>query len=203
MSQPEHPLKIVGHLRSCFREKFGTPRQPLLVPGAAATLTIAKEFLPEHSLVGLERFTHVWLISYFHLNTNKKFLPKVHPPRGRRRGREAPRNFRGQAAPRGHPEPGPAQSSRQVANRGRPRTRFLSPRFRGALLRESGDGDRRAPVDGHDHAQERAARAAETNFPEKNENSQRLRLAWFLGGIGYILPVCIGLPRRLWESSFS
>lgn len=80
MSSTE-PLKVVGVLRSCFREKFGTPRQPLLVPGATATLTIAREFLPEHSLVGLSRFTHVWLISYFHLNTNKKFLPKVHPPR--------------------------------------------------------------------------------------------------------------------------
>ncbi|MBI3289702.1 MAG: tRNA (N6-threonylcarbamoyladenosine(37)-N6)-methyltransferase TrmO [Elusimicrobia bacterium] len=74
-------MRVLGHLRSCFREKFGTPRQPLLVPGATAALTIASEFLPDHSLVGLSRFSHVWLISYFHLNTNKKFLPKVHPPR--------------------------------------------------------------------------------------------------------------------------
>lgn len=81
MSSAAEPLKIVGVLRSCFREKFGTPRQPLLVPGATAALTVAKEFLPEHSLIGLSRFTHVWLISYFHLNTNKKFRPKVHPPR--------------------------------------------------------------------------------------------------------------------------
>ena len=81
MPRSQEPLKIIGMLNSCFREKFGTPRQPLLVPGATATLTIGREFLPEHSLVGLSRFTHVWLISYFHLNTNKKFLPKVHPPR--------------------------------------------------------------------------------------------------------------------------
>lgn len=77
----EQPLRIVGHLKSCFREKFGTPRQPLAVPGATATLRISKDFLPEHSLAGLARFSHVWLISYFHLNTNKKFLPKVRPPR--------------------------------------------------------------------------------------------------------------------------
>lgn len=51
------------------------------MPGATATLRIAKDFLPEHSLIGLSRFSHVWLISYFHLNTNKKFLPKIHPPR--------------------------------------------------------------------------------------------------------------------------
>ena len=79
------PLQPVGVLRSCFREKFGAPRQPLVVPGAAATLRIDRRFLPEHSLDGLEQFSHVWLISYFHLNTNKKFLPKVHPPRLRGR----------------------------------------------------------------------------------------------------------------------
>ncbi|MBI2387958.1 MAG: tRNA (N6-threonylcarbamoyladenosine(37)-N6)-methyltransferase TrmO [Elusimicrobia bacterium] len=78
---PAQPLRVIGKLRSCFREKFGTPRQPLLVPGATATLTIAREFLPEHSLAGLERFSHVWLISYFHLNTNKTVRPKIHPPR--------------------------------------------------------------------------------------------------------------------------
>lgn len=75
------PLRVIGALKSCFREKFGTPRQPLVVPGATASLTIAKEFLPEHSLAGLEKFTHVWLISYFHLNTNKTVRPKIHPPR--------------------------------------------------------------------------------------------------------------------------
>lgn len=74
-------LKVVGRLRSCFREKFGTPRQPHLAPHAVATLTIEAEHLPAQSLVGLEGFSHVWLISYFHLNTNKKFLSKVHPPR--------------------------------------------------------------------------------------------------------------------------
>lgn len=78
---PAQPLRVIGALVSCFREKFGTPRQPLLVPGATASLTIAKEFLPEHSLAGLDRFTHVWLLSYFHLNTNKTVRPKIHPPR--------------------------------------------------------------------------------------------------------------------------
>lgn len=74
-------LRVIGHLRSCLREKFAAPRQPLLAPGATASLTLKAEFLPEHSLVGLEGFSHVWLLSYFHLNTNKKFLPKVRPPR--------------------------------------------------------------------------------------------------------------------------
>lgn len=74
-------LRVIGHLRSCLREKFAAPRQPLLAPGATASLTLKDEFLPDHSLVGLDGFSHVWLFSYFHLNTNKKFLPKVRPPR--------------------------------------------------------------------------------------------------------------------------
>lgn len=78
---PSARLRVVGHLRSCLREKFAAPRQPLLAPGATASLTVKAEFLPEHSLAGLEGFSHVWLLSYFHLNTNKKFLPKVRPPR--------------------------------------------------------------------------------------------------------------------------
>lgn len=75
------PLQIIGVLRSCFREKFGTPRQPHLVPGATASLKIARQFQPEQSLVGLDGFSHVWLLSYFHLNTNTRFSAKVHPPR--------------------------------------------------------------------------------------------------------------------------
>jgi tRNA-Thr(GGU) m(6)t(6)A37 methyltransferase TsaA len=79
-----HPLpglKVIGLLESCFQEKFGTPRQPSLVPGAAARLKILPQFQPEHSLSGLAGFSHVWLISWMHLSTNKTFLPKIHPPR--------------------------------------------------------------------------------------------------------------------------
>jgi tRNA-Thr(GGU) m(6)t(6)A37 methyltransferase TsaA len=81
MSSGGERLQIIGTLKSCFREKFGTPRQPHLVPDATATLKIARQYQPEQSLVGLERFSHVWLLSYFHLNTNTRFSAKVHPPR--------------------------------------------------------------------------------------------------------------------------
>ncbi|HNW43114.1 MAG TPA: tRNA (N6-threonylcarbamoyladenosine(37)-N6)-methyltransferase TrmO [Elusimicrobiales bacterium] len=74
-------LKTIGVLESCFQEKFGTPRQPRLVPGARSKLRIAPEFAPAHSLTGLAEFSHVWLLSWMHLNTNKTFRPKIHPPR--------------------------------------------------------------------------------------------------------------------------
>ena len=81
-TQPELPaFKIIGILESCFQEKFGTPRQSRLVPGALAKLRVYPQFAPEHSLDGLAGFSHVWLLSWFHLSTNKTFHPKIHPPR--------------------------------------------------------------------------------------------------------------------------
>lgn len=82
MSAPRRPLlRAIGTLESCFKEKFGTPRQPQLVTASRARLRVKKEFIPEQSLVGLSEFSHVWLLAYFHLNTNKAFLSTVHPPR--------------------------------------------------------------------------------------------------------------------------
>jgi tRNA-Thr(GGU) m(6)t(6)A37 methyltransferase TsaA len=74
-------FRPIGFIESCFREKFGTPRQGALVPRSPAHLRILPEFIPEQSLVGLAEFSHVWLIFEFDLNTNKAFRSKVHPPR--------------------------------------------------------------------------------------------------------------------------
>ena len=74
-------MQVIGVLESCFKEKFATPRQPHLAPGSTARLRIHPRYSPEHSLAGLEKFSHVWLVSWFHLNTNKTFHPKIHPPR--------------------------------------------------------------------------------------------------------------------------
>jgi len=74
-------FEIIGVLESCFQEKFGTQRQPQLAPGAEAKLRIYPQYAPAHSLAGLAEFSHVWLLSWFHLNTNKTFHPKIHSPR--------------------------------------------------------------------------------------------------------------------------
>lgn len=79
-------FKPIGFLRSCYPEKFGTPRQPGLVPQATGELEILPEFQGELALEGLSEFSHVWLIFGFHRNrddqaTESKYRPKVHPPR--------------------------------------------------------------------------------------------------------------------------
>ena len=76
-----YAVKPIGVVQSCFQEKFATPRQPGLVKDSQAKITLFPEYMPEHSLSGLAGFTHIWAIGWMHLNTNKNFRPKIHPPR--------------------------------------------------------------------------------------------------------------------------
>ena len=84
----------IGTLRSCFKERNGTPRQGLHAPHSRATLRIDPGCGVDAvgALTGLEQFSHVWLIFVFHENTNKPRAQKagsqrrpvckakVHPP---------------------------------------------------------------------------------------------------------------------------
>lgn len=74
-------MKPIGRVESCYRDKFGTPRQPGLAPSSWAKLRIDKEWQPELALQGLQGFSHVWIIFQFHQNTNLRYHAKVHPPR--------------------------------------------------------------------------------------------------------------------------
>lgn len=74
-------FKPIGFIESCYRDKFGTPRQPGLVPSAESRLRLHAEWQPEEALEGLEGFSHVWLLWVFHQNKNLRYHAKVHPPR--------------------------------------------------------------------------------------------------------------------------
>ncbi len=79
MSPQSFSFQKIGVVESCFKERFGTPRQPGMVPLAKAKLIIQKEFLG--ALEGLESFSHLWVVFVFHQNTNKTVKLKIHPPR--------------------------------------------------------------------------------------------------------------------------
>lgn len=74
-------MEVIGYLESCFPDKFGTPRQPGLVPSSWARLKIDKKYQPEEALIGLSSFSHIWVIFLFHKNTNLRYHAKIHPPR--------------------------------------------------------------------------------------------------------------------------
>ncbi|XP_046901394.1 tRNA (adenine(37)-N6)-methyltransferase [Hypomesus transpacificus] len=73
----------IGYISSCFSLKSGTPRQPTLCGASRATLQVQQSLFsnPEHSLVGLEQFSHVWVIFLFHKNGQLSCKAKVKPPR--------------------------------------------------------------------------------------------------------------------------
>lgn len=74
-------MKPIGFIQSCYNEKFGTPRQPHLVPASTAKLKLDSKLNPEQICDGLDGFNYVWLIFLFHENTNKRLQTKIHPPR--------------------------------------------------------------------------------------------------------------------------
>lgn len=74
-------FEAIGHIQSCFREKFGIPRQSGLAPSAQAILQLKPEFALPGMLDGLQAFSHLWLIFVFHDCLNQGWQPKVRPPR--------------------------------------------------------------------------------------------------------------------------
>lgn len=74
-------VHTIGILESCYLDKFGTPRQPGLVPTSFGRIRISPEWQPADSLQGLEAFTHIWVLFHFHQNQVSRFHAKVHPPR--------------------------------------------------------------------------------------------------------------------------
>uniref|UniRef100_UPI0037E8DD59 tRNA (adenine(37)-N6)-methyltransferase n=1 Tax=Semicossyphus pulcher TaxID=241346 RepID=UPI0037E8DD59 len=73
----------IGYISSCFSVKNGTPRQPTICGPSRAELRIEQSVFnnPEHALVGLEQYSHVWIIFLFHKNGHLSYKAKVKPPR--------------------------------------------------------------------------------------------------------------------------
>ncbi|MFZ5571524.1 MAG: tRNA (N6-threonylcarbamoyladenosine(37)-N6)-methyltransferase TrmO [Thermodesulfobacteriota bacterium] len=86
MKENENPegaytFRPIGYFHSCFKEKFGIPRQPGIVENARGQL----ELLPDHgspdTVRGLEDFSHIWLLFVFHAVTHRRQRTTVRPPR--------------------------------------------------------------------------------------------------------------------------
>lgn len=77
----EFHFQSIGVIHSCFKEKFGIPRQPGLVPEAKATLELLSPYNRPESLVELAGFSHLWIIFVFHQALRDQWRPTVRPPR--------------------------------------------------------------------------------------------------------------------------
>ncbi len=70
----------IGVVHSCYREKFGIPRQPGLVP-VAGSIELYPGYAREEAFRGLENFSHIWVIFVFHQAMRDDWKPTVRPPR--------------------------------------------------------------------------------------------------------------------------
>ena len=77
----EFSFPAIGITRSCFKEKFGIPRQPGLAPLARAEIELLPPYDERAAFEGLEGCTHLWIQFVFHANTRAEWKPKVKPPR--------------------------------------------------------------------------------------------------------------------------
>ncbi|MBU1172542.1 MAG: tRNA (N6-threonylcarbamoyladenosine(37)-N6)-methyltransferase TrmO [Proteobacteria bacterium] len=74
-------LNSIGTIHSCFKEKFGVPRQAGLVKEAPATLIFHPEYARVDAVRELERFSHIWVLFVFHLSVRDTWPEMVRPPR--------------------------------------------------------------------------------------------------------------------------
>ena len=93
-AQQPAPVSLlpIGVVRSCFRECRGTPRQGFFAPATRGRIEFDTKLQPDCTL-GLEEFSHVWIVFLFHMNNNIKsnkaaqtrrghsFKTKVKPPK--------------------------------------------------------------------------------------------------------------------------
>ena len=74
-------MEPIGYMQTCFKEKFGIPRQPGLVTGAEGTLKLRDDPFLVNAVKSLEGFSHLWVIFVFHEHDAKNWKPSIRPPR--------------------------------------------------------------------------------------------------------------------------
>ncbi|KAH0474689.1 MAG: uncharacterized protein KVP18_004592 [Porospora cf. gigantea A] len=73
------PVRVIGQVRSVWKEKLGTPRQPGLVTGALGAFELASDLTADY-IHGLDEFSHMWILFLFHQD-EPTLKPLVKPPR--------------------------------------------------------------------------------------------------------------------------
>ena len=71
----------IGIIHTACKEKFGLPRQSGLVPSLTGDIEILPPYDTDEAFHELKGFSHIWVISVFHLVTTNNWQPTVRPPR--------------------------------------------------------------------------------------------------------------------------
>lgn len=71
----------IAYIQSCYPERFGIPRQAGLVDSAHADIVFEATEENKLALRGIDEFSHLWVLFFFHGQTYGDFKPLVRPPR--------------------------------------------------------------------------------------------------------------------------
>lgn len=74
-------MRRIALIHTDFKEKFGIPRQSNLIDSLKAEIIFEPEFRDPNEFVGLEGYSHLWLIWEFSENESAGWSPMVYPPR--------------------------------------------------------------------------------------------------------------------------
>jgi tRNA-Thr(GGU) m(6)t(6)A37 methyltransferase TsaA len=76
-----YSFQPVAVVHSCFKAKFGIPRQPGLISEARGSIELLAPYNQVNTVRGLEDFSHVWLLFVFHEALREGWKATVRPPR--------------------------------------------------------------------------------------------------------------------------
>ena len=66
----------IGTIETPFRQKFAIPRQPNLAD-ARGIITFADEYADPRAFEGIDSYSHLWLLFYFHETAQRGWKPAV------------------------------------------------------------------------------------------------------------------------------
>lgn len=74
-------VNVIATLKTCYPDKFGVPRQSGLAPDAWGVIEFEAPYRRAEAVRGMEAFSHLWLITQFHLIKDEPTSLTVRPPR--------------------------------------------------------------------------------------------------------------------------
>jgi tRNA (adenine37-N6)-methyltransferase len=84
MSDMQLTIKPIGLIKTSFKTKYGTPRQPASsTEKTVGIITLNEHMNFEQALEDLDGLDYIWVVFWFHMNKNWK--PKVLPPNSGRK----------------------------------------------------------------------------------------------------------------------
>lgn len=80
-SLSENTLHVIAKIYTDFSSKFGIPRQSGLVPELRGEIVFESEFRRPEAILGIEEFSHLWLLWEFSEARKENWSATVYPPR--------------------------------------------------------------------------------------------------------------------------